>query len=132
MNTKLLMDDYCFACGNKNDNGLRLNILESPNGVKAAIRLPGWAQGYHKIVHGGIISTILDEVAVWAAYKSGYKSRTAELNVRIKKAMPIDDKYIAQGMVVAVKHRLILAKSEIIDENNEVIALADVKLMRSE
>ncbi len=132
MNTKVLMDDYCFACGKSNENGLRLRILESDDGVRAAFIAPKWAQGYKNVVHGGIISTILDEMAVWAAYKSGYKSVTAELNVRIKQAMKIGREYSAQAKVIAVKHQLVTAASKIVDENNTLIALADVKLIKND
>jgi len=132
MNTKFLMDDYCFACGKKNEHGLKLEVVESESGVEAEIQPSLWTQGYESIVHGGIIATILDEMAVWAAYKKGYKSATAALNVRIKKAMLIGDKYIAKARVVAIKHGLIQAAAEIVNEGNELIAAADVKLMKIE
>jgi uncharacterized protein (TIGR00369 family) len=130
MNTKFLMDECCFACGSKNEHGLQLSITETAEGVEAIIKPPQWTQGYSKIIHGGIIATILDEMAVWAAYKRGYKSVTAELNMRIKKALHSDVEYRATGRVTAVKHKLIQAQSEIIDRNNFIMALADVKLIR--
>jgi uncharacterized protein (TIGR00369 family) len=130
MNTKFLMDECCFACGHKNEHGLRLTITETTEGVEAIIKPPLWTQGYSKIIHGGIIATVLDEMAVWAAYKRGYKSVTAELNMRIKKALHIDEKYRAIGKVMIVKHKLIHAQSEIINETHQIMARADVKLIR--
>jgi acyl-coenzyme A thioesterase PaaI-like protein len=124
------MDDFCFACGKSNRNGLRLRIVERGDGVVARIRLPGWAQGYEKIVHGGIVSTILDEMAVWAAYKKGYRSVTGSLNIRIRQAMRVDEEYEAFGTVTAVKYRLIQASARILDKDEQVVALADVKLIR--
>ena len=132
MNTKFLMDDYCFACGVKNDNGLKLNIVDAHDGVEAKIKLPLWTQGYKKIAHGGIISTILDELAVWAAFKKGHKVVTASLNIRIKKAMTVSEEYTARGTVVNIKHGLVQAKSEIVNKDNEIIAFADVKLLKSD
>ncbi len=130
MSTEFLMDDYCFACGSENTHGLRLKISESAGGVEAIIVPPVWSQGYKETVHGGIISAILDEMAVWAAFKNGYKCVTAELNIRIKKAMKIDNEYIARGRVVSTKHQLIQAESELINKNMELIASARVKLMK--
>ncbi len=132
MNTEFLMDDHCFACGSKNINGLNLKIVESAEGVEAVIHPPTWSQGYHKTVHGGIISTVLDEMAVWAAYKKGYKCVTAELNVRIAKQMAIDDEYIAEANVVHSKHRLVLAEAKLMNSKKELIASARVKLMKVE
>jgi len=132
MSTKLLMDDKCFACGSKNINGLGLKIVESSSGVEAVIHPPVWSQGYKKAVHGGIISTILDEIAIWAAFKKGYKCVTAELNIRIRKPMAIDDEYIASGRVVNAKHRLILAESKLMNKRMELIASARAKLIKIE
>lgn len=130
MNTKFWMDECCFACGHKNEHGLRLNITETTEGVEAIIKPPLWTQGYNKIIHGGIIATILDEMAVWAAYKKGYTSVTAELNIRIKKALHTDGEYRATSKVTTVKHKLIQAKSEIMDKTHHIMAFADVKLIR--
>ncbi len=132
MNTNFLMDDNCFACGVKNANGLSLKIIESSGGVEAVIHPPAWTQGYKETVHGGIISTILDEIAIWAAFKKGYRCITAELNIRIKKPMVIGDEYIARGKVVQTKHRLILAESRLMNKHMELIASAQAKLMRVE
>lgn len=130
MNSKFLMDECCFACGIKNANGLQLNIIANTEGVSAAINLPEWSQGYSSVVHGGIIATILDEMAVWAALERGYKSVTAELVLRIRNAMKVGQNYTAHAHVVNTKHRLIQAESKIVGENQELIASATVKLLR--
>lgn len=124
------MDDTCFACGSNNNNGLKLDIAELGDGVQARIDLPEWTQGYSRIVHGGIIATILDELAVWAAFKKGYKSVTGELSMRIRKAMHVDRIYTARAMIVKSKHRLLEAESTIVDENQELMASAVVRLLK--
>ncbi|HEC78141.1 MAG TPA: PaaI family thioesterase [candidate division WOR-3 bacterium] len=130
MNTDFLMDDRCFACGAANSNGLQLQIEETADGVRAVIRPPKWSQGYKEMVHGGIISTILDEMTVWAAFKKGHRCVTAELTVRIKKAMKVAEEYLATGRVLRIKHRLVEAESEITDRDNETVAFARAKLIK--
>jgi uncharacterized protein (TIGR00369 family) len=130
MNSKFPMDECCFACGAKNDQGLKLNISGDAKGVRAAIKAPQWAQGYSGVVHGGIIATILDELAVWAVFKRGYKSVTAELVLRIRNVMKVGQTYTAHAHVVDTKYRLIQAESRIVGENEELIASATVKLLR--
>jgi uncharacterized protein (TIGR00369 family) len=124
-----MMDDACFACGKANDNGLKLNISEKDDGVWATIEPPAWSQGYHRLVHGGIIATILDEMAVWAAFKKGYRSVTAQLNMRIKEPMHLEQTYTARAQVRHVKHRLVEAESQITDAQDLMIARAQVKLI---
>lgn len=129
MNTEFLMDERCFACGTRNANGLKLRITGDAQGVEARIDLPEWCQGYTQVVHGGIIATILDEMAVWAAHKAGYRSVTGELSMRMRKPMAVGQVYLAQARVVDVKHRRIEAESRILDHENEPVASARVKLI---
>jgi uncharacterized protein (TIGR00369 family) len=131
MNSRFFMDKSCFACGTDNDNGLKLEIRESTEGVSATINAPAWTQGYKDIVHGGIVATILDEMAVWAAFKRGYKSVTGELLVRIRNPMKTDHTYSANARVTQIKHKLIKAESMIVDQDQELIASAYVKLIRT-
>jgi len=124
------MDNQCFACGTENPIGLHLKIIGTDEGVCTPIRLNTDFQRYHNVIHGGIVSTILDEMAVWASYKKGYKAVTAELNMRIKKPMTADTEYIATGKVVNVKYKLVFAQAEIKNLKDEIIACADVKLIK--
>jgi hypothetical protein len=59
-------DHACFGCGDDNAIGLRLRFAPSGEGVKASF-VPGVDhQGFHHVVHGGIISAVLDEAMAWA------------------------------------------------------------------
>ncbi len=124
------MDNRCFACGSDNPIGLHLDIRESGDVVYAKIKLSSVFQGYQQLIHGGIVSTILDEMAVWAAFKKGKKAVTAELNVRIKKPMISETEYVAMGKVINIKYNLVIAQAEIKDLNEQIIAWANVKLIK--
>ncbi|MBE0432960.1 PaaI family thioesterase [candidate division WOR-3 bacterium] len=124
------MSDACFACGTGNKNGLHLDIVEHDSGVQATIDPPPWSAGYRDVVHGGIVATILDELAVWAAFKAGHRSVTAELAMRMKDPMKIGQTYTADARVVNIKHRLIAAESRILDRHRALIASATVKLLK--
>ncbi|OPX18255.1 hypothetical protein BXT86_02035 [candidate division WOR-3 bacterium 4484_100] len=130
MSTKFLLDNYCFVCGKENENGLRLEIVETENGVKSKVVLPKWTQGYNRIVHGGIVCAILDEMVAWAAKSKGHKSATVDLKVRLKKAMFVEREYLATGQISSVKNRLVLARSEIRDKKDTLIAQAEAKLLK--
>lgn len=55
----------CFACGTANPIGLKLNFFRSGDSVCSEITLGMYHAGWENIAHGGIISTILDEVMSW-------------------------------------------------------------------
>uniref|UniRef100_A0A7V3ZWH1 Acyl-coenzyme A thioesterase THEM4 n=1 Tax=candidate division WOR-3 bacterium TaxID=2052148 RepID=A0A7V3ZWH1_UNCW3 len=120
--------DYCFACGKKNPIGFQLSIWETGNGVKTEFIVKKEFEGYKDIVHGGIVATLLDEMIAWACRKKGYQAVTAELTVRYKKPMVINQKYFAFGEIKKIHHRLIIGESKIVDESDNLIAFAQAKM----
>lgn len=106
--TRLPVDDdhNCFACGPANPHGLHM-VFES-NGEKVVSRLsvPGHLRGWNNMVHGGIISTILDEVMSWAAIhliKSIIVTRV--MNVEFLKPVFVDTPLTAEGRITEIRSR---------------------------
>ncbi len=123
-------DDYCFACGKKNKYGLKLDIQTDQGSSKATIKFPDYTQGYNGIVHGGILATILDEMAVYAGVSLGKKFVTAELTVRFKKPVKTGVEYIGEGKVIQDRGRFIRTSSIIRDPDGSIFAEGTAKLMR--
>jgi acyl-coenzyme A thioesterase PaaI-like protein len=56
------LQSSCFACGPDNSRGLRLQFEIDEDGEAIAEWIPDPdLEGFEGIVHGGIISTVLDE-----------------------------------------------------------------------
>lgn len=55
----------CFACGTANPIGLNLQFYQLGDAVCSDITLGKYHEGWQNMVHGGIISTLLDEVMSW-------------------------------------------------------------------
>jgi acyl-coenzyme A thioesterase PaaI-like protein len=58
-------DGHCFACGAKNPFGLHMKFLTDGSTVRCNVSVPGYLCGWGDLVHGGIISTLLDETMSW-------------------------------------------------------------------
>ena len=89
-------DEYkCFACSPSNPIGLKLKF-EQDNDSLWGIWDPGENyQGYHNVVHGGIIATLLDEVGAWyVSVKMGTAGVTKNLDIEYLKPL-----YINRGPV---------------------------------
>src|SRR5437762_54292 len=56
----------CFVCGQQNPLGLKLRLETDGTSVQAQFTPEVVHVGFKGIVHGGIISTLLDELMVWA------------------------------------------------------------------
>jgi uncharacterized protein (TIGR00369 family) len=57
----------CFGCSPVNPYGLRMQFLTDGQAVYSRVRVPEHLCGWSNIVHGGVLSTILDEIMSWSA-----------------------------------------------------------------
>jgi uncharacterized protein (TIGR00369 family) len=122
--------DYCFACGQDNEHGMRLRIVPTEDGCRAVFTPPRRFEGFHGMVHGGIVATLLDEVIAWACRLRGYNGLTAELTVRYKKPVPVNEPVELIGRVLNEHGKLVHAESLMRNEKGEVLATARAKMIR--
>ena len=126
---KLEDNHKCFVCGKKNPDGLKINFKVSNNKIQAEFIPHSSLQGYANIVHGGIISTLLDEAMGKLAFELGINCLTAEINVRFKNPAYTGRKYLLTGEILRKTHRIVFAKSKMQSESDLLIAEATGKLM---
>ena len=62
--------NYYFARGTANPIGLNLEFYSLSDVVFSKITLDKVYEGWQNMAHGGIISTLLDEVMAWAIFYS--------------------------------------------------------------
>jgi uncharacterized protein (TIGR00369 family) len=55
----------CFACGTNNPLGLGMSFYSLGKTVRSDITLSQHHVGWENLAHGGIISTVLDEIMGW-------------------------------------------------------------------
>lgn len=133
---KLVDDHFCFACGRNNPDGLGLKFeYPEPGECRAEFTPAARFQGWKGVLHGGIVSTLLDEAmahALGGTERGGEGSGavTAELTVRFKRPAAIGSKIVLSGRVTSVRGRVTDAESELKDESGKVLALATGKLVR--
>jgi len=125
---KVSDDNRCFACGKDNPIGLKLEFKKKGEYTVSSLNFNKNFAGWENMVHGGILSTVLDEVMVKSAGTNGYTCVTGELNIRYKKPCLTEKYYELRGKVSEVKKRLIFTEGEIIDMNGEIIAFGTGKL----
>lgn len=123
-------DGHCFVCGEKNPQGMHLEFTWDENALAAqsTVVFQKHLQGWNNVVHGGLISTVLDEVVVKAAGHEGYRCVTAQLTVKFKKPALVEKPYRLEGRVLAVNRKIIDAEGTLKAEDGTVIAQAAAKL----
>lgn len=57
------MEDHeCFGCGPANPSGLQMKFFTDGGSVVSWVTVPPHLCGWSRLVHGGVISTMLDEI----------------------------------------------------------------------
>ena len=129
---KLEYYGYCWICGEKNKGGLQLrfDLDKKAKTIQASYTPTETYQGYDGIVHGGIISALLDEAMAKLAFELGYNTVTAILNVRFKNPAKVKERLTVRGEITQANRRLVLAKASIHGEKGTLIAQGNSKLVR--
>jgi len=130
---KILEDDnYCFVCGEKNPYGLHLTFSARDGKALAEFIPQKNYQGYKDIVHGGIISALIDEAMVKAALMQGKSAITAEITVRFKNPLMVWDKAIIEATIIKMNKKIIETSAIIRKTDNTLIAEGYAKLLRQD
>ena len=95
-----LRNEWCFGCGHQNPFGLKLTFEEQDETYIARFTGRPQHQGYDGIMHGGIVSTLLDEIMARYLYAKGMNAVTARLEVRYLKPTPIGVPLLLKGRIV--------------------------------
>jgi len=123
---------HCFVCGLANPNGLQLRFYETgPGEVTADYTVPDQFQGYPGLVHGGIVTAMLDEVT-GRAHMHGEQTRfmyTAKLEIRFRKNVPVGIPLRVVGQVEKSKTRMASSIGKIYGPDGDLLAEAKALLV---
>lgn len=120
-------DRGCFACGPDNPVGLRMAFFTDGSTVYSWLKVPAPLCGWRAVAHGGIVTTVLDEVMSWTAHHLIRKLiLTKSIRVDFKRPLFTEREIRAEGMV----HRLNseregVLRSRIVDEGGRTCAAAE-------
>jgi len=101
-------EQMCFGCGPGHPHGLKLRFERDGEGVVTRF-VPGEGyQGPPGIMHGGLVSTVADEVAAWALIeKTGTFGFTTDFAVKFHRPVRIGVETQAFGQVTKHTSRIV-------------------------
>jgi acyl-coenzyme A thioesterase PaaI-like protein len=125
----------CFACGTANPIGLNLEFYAVGNKVISEITLSKYHVGWSDIAHGGIISTILDEVMSWTVlYFKRCFFVTRKLEIKYIKPVKTCVPLVASGSIQTSceDEKILTVTGELRDKHNILLAKAKGEFVRIE
>jgi uncharacterized protein (TIGR00369 family) len=121
----------CFVCGEANAAGLRLRLETDGHIVQTHFRPQPEHIGFKGVIHGGLSTTVLDEVMAWACVVGARKfAFCAELKVRFLKPIQPGREIIGTGELTANrKNKIFETKGALRDRAGEILAEATGKYL---
>lgn len=119
----------CIFCNAADSLGIDLDWqVRDDRTVQAAFVLDERFQSYEGIVHGGIVSLLLDGVMTNSLFAEGIVAVTGELTIRYVRSVPIGQRLCIAARVTRSRHGFHLVEAELTGEG-EVLATARAKFM---
>ncbi|MBN2658552.1 MAG: PaaI family thioesterase [Spirochaetales bacterium] len=124
----------CLVCGIDNDLSLKTRFYETENDEVVALFTPrDQHQSYPDRLHGGMASAVLDEVigrAIMSRYEDTVWGVTAELTLRYKKPVPLNQELKVVGRITSERGAIFEGSGEIILPDGQVAVTATGKYLK--
>ena len=116
----------CFGCSRTNTQGLNLRFWLSEKGCYTRCAIPNHLCGIDGLVHGGIITLLLEEVAQWTIITHlGRFGMTREISVRYLKPVPTNTEILVEAQIINQGEKNIVFRSTVF--NSEGIFMVESK-----
>lgn len=122
-----LFDNKCFACGKNNPESLKMTFYTYEKYLFSQVNIDENKRGWEQIVHGGIISTILDEIMAWTAiYFTKSFMLTKSININYLNSITVNSTVKSLGWIEKkLSKKELIIKSRIYSEENKLCAEAE-------
>ena len=120
----------CVVCGRENQRGLNLRFRVEGSEVRSEVPFNDEFCGFKDVVHGGILTAVLDEAMGWAAgYNTKRMCQAAEMTIRFVRPVRAGEKVEIVAWLDRDRRRVIEASGEIRTPSGEVLVRGSGKFM---
>jgi len=117
----------CVVCSSANTKGLHLHFDVADDGsVKADFQCDEAFEGYPGVLHGGVISSILDGAMGNCIFACGQAAVTIEMTTRFRHPVTTYSQATVSAKIIRISHPLYLLEAEIA-QDGEIKATAKGK-----
>ncbi|MHA2246767.1 MAG: PaaI family thioesterase [Candidatus Hodarchaeales archaeon] len=125
-----LWEFNCFGCSPTNDHGLQLRFYLSDNGCFTECTISDHFCGFAGMVHGGIITTLLDEISAWTITSRLFRvGITSEITTSYLNPVRANTKIRLEGEISNYNEKSAVVRSKITSSDGLLLAEADSKFL---
>lgn len=124
--------ENCLVCGDKNEIGMNLPFDYDGDVATTEYTAEPRFEGYKEILHGGIVTALLDEVMAKAIFGRRILVATVEVKVKFKKPVKTGERIKLEGRCTGERGSLVFAASKATLPDGTVAAEAEGKFFRLE
>ncbi len=120
---------HCYGCAPGNHHGLQMEFYEDGEFLVSEWNPKEFLQGYGNVLHGGIQTTLMDEIASWVVYvKAKTAGVTASLEVKFRKAAYVNrGKLKIRAKLTEIDKRFAYIDAEIFDNEGDKCSEAQLR-----
>ena len=129
----MLNEQYCFGCGRHNPIGFHLIFDRDPAfdaGVVTHYVPRAEDQGFPDVLHGGLLTLLLDEAMGWAMYADRLFAVTAKMETRFRRPVGIEAPLTVRAHIASQRGRRIEVEATITDESGTVLVESSALFLR--
>jgi len=112
----------CFGCGPTNTSGLKMEFYTNGSSILSWVTVPDHLCGWENLVHGGVLSTMLDEIMARAMIHSLRSlGLTTSMTVNFIKPVYVGREVMVEGKILGAKEdREATTEGIIYNDNGDV------------
>ena len=122
--------DKCIVCGVENPSGFRTPFYSDGTRVWADLCAPAHTRGFGGVVHGGLVTAILDEAMFYAVYAGGTTTMTVHLNVTLRRPVPPEAPLRVEGWLAGDDRRYRVARAALYGADGTLLAEGEGRFLR--
>lgn len=122
---------HCFGCSPYNEKGLQMEFFEDGDSIVSHWNPKAHLSGFKNVLHGGIQTAILDEIACWLVFvKCQTSGVTTALNAKFRAAALTDNGLLTiKARLISQDKKFANIHAEIIDCKGKICSEAEVRYM---
>jgi acyl-coenzyme A thioesterase PaaI-like protein len=127
------LHSHCWVCSPTNARGLAVRFVPSrewPGAVEARFDCDPVFEGYDGLIHGGIVSSLIDGAMVYCLFHQNRVAHTAALNVRFRHPVFVGREATVRAWVRQARGRLHVLAAELL-QDGQVKVEASAKFMEA-